>query len=155
MKDISPHLKILSLSKNKNLMKISEYRALNKKNKYGAVKTAYKGETYDSKAEAYVAQLLDIRRRDKKERVIAVERQKKYKIMVNGLYCGYYRADFYVTFLMGKHRINRVVEVKSPATEKLPAWRFKKKVVEASSGIVIETYIVDYQKGKPHLKEIK
>jgi len=120
-------------------MKIDEYLALQKKtrgNKYHAKKEEYNGRVYDSIKEARYAKLLDVLRgaTPLNERVVSVEPQVRYDIVVNGQKICTYVADFVVTY--ADHHVE-VQDVKSEHTRKLPVFRLKKKLMRAVHGIDI------------------
>ena len=105
-------------------------------NKYGAIKTQFNGQTYDSKKEALFAQELEFRKKakNKSERVLKYETQVPYEIVINGQKICKYLADFVVHYSNGKHE---VIDVKSSFTRKLPVYRLKRKLMKACLGIEI------------------
>ncbi len=104
--------------------------------KYGNKKTAYQGNTYDSKKESRYALQLDLKRHavHDQDRVVDWKPQVPYPIVINGKQICSYIADFVVTYANGRVE---VVDVKSAFTAKLPVYRLKKKLVEAVYGITI------------------
>ena len=97
--------------------------ALRREHKYGAKRTLYNGEWYDSKKEAAQAAELDLRVRAKD--IHGYERQVKFDLEVRGVIVARYVADF----LVHHHNGNlEVVEVKGMHT---PVWKLKKKMFEA------------------------
>jgi len=107
-------------------------------NKFGAQKTEYAGEAYDSKAEADFAAELDLLKaaRNPKERVERWERQVKYEVKVNGKKICDYFLDFRVWYTSGVIRNYDVKGYKGGAAYQL--FRIKKKLVEATHGIYID-----------------
>ena len=103
-------------------------------NKYGAKKTLYKGQMFDSKKEAEYAQFLELSKkaRDKKDRVVSYESQVVYPIVINKIPVCKYIADFRVLYADGRIEI---VDVKSAFTKKLPVYRLKNKLMKAVYGI--------------------
>lgn len=102
--------------------------------KYHNIKTAYRGEMYDSKKEAEFAMLLDSlkRARDPSEKVWIVERQVPFEIVINNKKICKYIADFRVQYHDGHFEI---IDVKGMKTA---IYRLKKKLVEAQYGIEIK-----------------
>lgn len=110
-------------------MNVEQYKEATKKgNKYGAQKTMYNGELYDSKKEADYARRLQYLKHAKelKDRVVQIERQVPYSITVGkrGKVVATYFADFRVTY--GDLR-QEVIDVKGVRTA---VYILKKKLVE-------------------------
>lgn len=101
--------------------------------KYGNVYTEYKGITYMSKKEAGYAQILDSLKRAKndRDRVVSVEVQVPYQVVLNNTKICKYLADFKVLYADGH---TEIVDVKGVKTQ---TYRLKKKLVEAQFGIKI------------------
>jgi len=100
-----------------------------KRMKYRNIKTVIDGITFDSKKEAaYYGTLVLLK---KSGEVIDFELQPKYYLAINGVKCGFYKADFKVTWKSG---VVRVVDVKGMKT---PIYNLKKKLVKAIHGIDI------------------
>ncbi len=126
-------------------MKLADYLATNprpqKANKYGNIKTKYKGETFDSKKESQYAMWLDTLKKatKKSERVVSYETQVPYKISINGEHICTYLADFRVLYADGRVE---VCDVK-PLNKRTGKWlttdvyRLKKKMVKAQYGVEI------------------
>lgn len=76
---------------------------VHKGNKYGAKRTEYGGEVYDSRFEAGVALDLDLRRKAKD--IAKVERQVTFPFVVNGIKVGQWRADFVITHNDGTREV--------------------------------------------------
>lgn len=109
-----------------------------KKNKFGAEKTYYRGEAYDSKKEAQFHARLDLQRgiSEPSQKVVGVARQVPYKIVINGiLVCTYY-LDFLITYADNRRRYVDIKGLKKGAAYQI--FRLKKKMVEAMYGIEIE-----------------
>lgn len=104
--------------------------------KYRNQRTTEQGKSFHSKKEAaYYRDLLIARfARDEAQRVVEIHVQPVFPIVVNGITCGKYIADFQVRYASGR---TEVVDVKSPATAKIALYRLKKKLVEALYGIAI------------------
>lgn len=98
-----------------------------KRTKYGNVKTAYKGDKYDSKLEARVAQRLDLAKKasSPKDKVIKWERQHKISLDVNGEHIANYIIDFVAEYADGR---KEYIEAKGRETS---AWRLKWKLTKA------------------------
>jgi hypothetical protein len=78
-------------------------------NKFNAQKTSYNGVMYDSKLEASYAFRLDTSRKAAgKDRVVNIERQKKYSFDLNGKHICSYVLDFMVTFADGRVEYHEV-----------------------------------------------
>ncbi len=104
-----------------------------KQNKYHNKKTDYKGEKYDSKAEAGYAAELDMLKnaRFEAQRVVLWERQVRYPLVVNDVKIAVYVLDFKVTY--GDGRVEHV-DVKGMRTD---VYKIKKKLMLACHGIEI------------------
>jgi hypothetical protein len=98
---------------------------MSRPNKYHAIKTEYKGITYDSKKEAQYAAQLDLLRHAIKpsERVVKVERQPSFELQ-SAPDRIVYRADFRAWY--GDGRIE-VVDTKGAMT---PVFRLKLKLMK-------------------------
>jgi hypothetical protein len=99
-------------------------------NKFGNTPTLYKGRRFASQLEASHAAELDMLRRakDPSQQVKSVEYQYRIPIVMNGIKCGTYVADFYVLFADGHKEIQ---ETKGFKTQ---LYNLKKKLVEAQYG---------------------
>lgn len=104
-----------------------------KSNKFGAIKTEYKGRIYDSKKEAKRAFELDAMIRAGE--VIKVEYQPKYELVVNGTKVSNYFGDFRVYYPDGRVEVEDVKGLKRGASYQI--FRLKKKLVKAIFGIDI------------------
>jgi Protein of unknown function (DUF1064). len=62
------------------------------RNKYKAIKTSVDGIKFDSKKEA--ARYVQLKLLAKSGAIQSLELQPKYDLMVNGVKCGFYKADF-------------------------------------------------------------
>ena len=104
-----------------------------RRNKFGAKRTTVNGITFDSKWEATRWQELTLLQ--KAGKIAGLRRQIPFPLMVNGHLVATYIADaVYVDVATGE----RVVEdSKSPATL-TPEFRIKAKLLEATTGIVIQ-----------------
>lgn len=101
--------------------------------KYGNKWTEYRGEKYQSQAEANYAQTLDLLKssKDPFHKVSSWERQVSYPIVINGYKVCTYVADFRVIYSNGR------VEVVDVKGYKTPMYRLKKKLLLAALGIEI------------------
>lgn len=115
-----------------------------KQSKFGNKKTEYKGDMYDSKAEARYASELDTLKnaRFEAERVVTYERQVRYPFEVNGVKIATYVLDFKVTYADG--RVEHV-DVKGMRTD---VYKMKKKLMLACYGIEI----IEKSYGKDNLR---
>lgn len=104
-----------------------------KNNKFGAIKTEYKGRIYDSKKEARRAFELDAMIRAGE--VTKVEYQPKYELVVNGTKVSNYFGDFRVYYPDGRVEVEDVKGLKRGASYQI--FRLKKKLVKAIFGIDI------------------
>lgn len=95
--------------------------------KYRNKRTEYDGRIFDSKKEAEFARLLDVCRKasDASDRVVDVQFQPVFPVLINGKKIFTYKADFTVTYADGRVEI---IDVKGFKT---PVYRLKKKAVEA------------------------
>lgn len=115
-------------------MKISEYREAQintrSKNKFGNIRTEYAGRMYDSVKEAEYARMLDICRRETREkmRVVDWQPQIKFPLEVNGLHIADYILDFKVTYADGRVEY---VDVKGGEATKTAVYKLKKKLMKA------------------------
>lgn len=99
-------------------------------NKYGNVRSEYKGRAFASKLEANHARILDVMRKAKlpEQRVVSVQYQYRIPVVVNNVKVCEYWADFYVLFADGHKEIH---ESKGAKTD---VYKLKKKLVEAIYG---------------------
>lgn len=93
------------------------------RSKYGAVRSEYRGRTYDSALERNTAIFLDSFVRS--GRISSVTPQHLIRISVGGKKVCDHVVDFLVTFPDGRRRF---VEAKGVPTD---AWKLKRKLVEA------------------------
>jgi len=99
------------------------------KNKYGAIKTEIDGIKFDSKKEAERYGKLKMLKLAGE--IIEFELQPRFDIKINGNFCGFYKADFRITWKSGNVTIEDVKGMKTPV------YNLKKKIIEAMYGIVI------------------
>lgn len=89
------------------------------------------GVLFDSRKEA--KRFVELRALVAAGRITCLERQRRFKIKVNGIHVCTYVADF-----VYMERGNRIVEdVKSPMTRLLPVYVLKKKLLAAALGVQI------------------
>ena len=104
------------------------------RNKFGAKKTEYNGQLYDSKKEAKYAEYLDDRKR--KGEIKDWLRQERIDAVINGKKVFYLQVDFTVITNTG---LREYVDVKGyKKGSHYQYFRIKKKVLEALLGIQIE-----------------
>lgn len=106
-------------------------------NKFGAKKTEVDGIVFDSKKEAnyYSQLLLQKNAKDEVDRVLSIEIQPRFDIIVNEQKIGFYKADFRVRYEFGRNEIIDVKGLKKGSAYQL--FRLKKKIVEALYNIEI------------------
>lgn len=85
---------------------------------------------FDSKAEHRRYHILKLM--EKAKEIRNLERSPRFDLIVNGIKCGFYKADF--AYFKGELRV--VEDVKSEPT-KTAVYRLKKKIVEALYGVEI------------------
>ena len=109
---------------------------MKKRNKFNAKKTIVNGITFDSKKEAlYYTNLLLCKRTSLlKDKVLEIELQPRYDIIVNKKKIGFYKADFKVKY----HDRVEIIDVKGlKKGAAYQIFRLKKKLVEALYNIEI------------------
>ena len=101
-----------------------------KRNKYNATKTVVDGIKFDSKKEA--ARYQELKLMQKAGMINQLTLQPRFDLMVNGVKCGFYKADFqYVELKQGLRVVEDVKGVKTPV------YNLKKKLIKAIYGIEI------------------
>lgn len=107
-------------------------------NKFHAQKIEIGGEVFDSKKEyRYFSELEMLKKaKDEKSRVVSIERQVRYDIIVNEKKIGFYKLDFKVKYADGHYRFIDIKGLKKGSAYQI--FRLKKKLVEAIYGIKIE-----------------
>lgn len=103
---------------------------MNRRNKYGAVRTEVDGIVFASRAEARHYGRLKILERAGE--ITDLELQPKYDLHVNGVKVAYYKADFRYVTRDGQTVVEDVKGVKTPV------YRLKKKMLKAEYGIDIQ-----------------
>jgi len=100
-------------------------------NKFKAKKTIIGDLKFDSRKEADYYCLLEFQKKAKNEadRVVEIELQPRFDMIVNGIDCGFYKADFKVKYANGKTKIIDVKGLKQGSAYQL--FRLKKKIIEA------------------------
>lgn len=102
------------------------------KNKYKAKKTIVNGITFDSKKEA--ARYIQLKILERAGKISELTLQPRFDLVVNGVKCGFYKADFEYTNIE-KGTIAHIVEdVKGMKT---PVYNLKKKLIKAIYGFDI------------------
>lgn len=100
-----------------------------RRSKFGNLKVEIDGIKFDSKKEAnYYSKLVLLQ---KSGEVLKFELQPKFEININGIKCGFYKADFKVIWKSGSVKI---IDVKGMKT---PVYSLKKRIIEALYGIKI------------------
>lgn len=99
-----------------------------RKNKYNNKKVTYFGLTFDSQAEGN--RYLVLRDMEASGQINKLELQPRFDMIVNGKFCGFYKADF--AYFTENERV--IEDVKGMKT---PVYNLKKKIVEAMYGIKI------------------
>jgi hypothetical protein len=100
-------------------------------NKYGAIRTTCEGIEFDSRREA--ARYLELRRLEDAGHIKELELQPRFDLVVNGVRCGAYFADF--RYVEGGEEV--IEDVKGGSATKTQLYRLKKKIVEALYGFKI------------------
>jgi len=104
-----------------------------KRNKYGAVKTEVDGIKFDSKAEA--KRYKELKMLSSTGVIADLNLQPRYDLVINGVKCGFYKADF--VYWDVENNCSVVEDVKGMKT---PVYRLKKKLMFAIHGIdILET----------------
>jgi hypothetical protein len=99
--------------------------------KYNAIRTTIDGITFDSRAEGRRYQ--ELRLLASAGEIADIELQPKYPLVVNGVNCGHYKADF-------RYKVAGVLIVEDVKGVKTPVYQLKKKLVKALYGIeILET----------------
>lgn len=98
------------------------------KNKYRAIKTTVDGITFDSKKEA--ARYEELKLLEKAGEIMYLTLQPRFDLIVNGVKCGFYKADFQY-LAIGKTVVEDVKGVKTPV------YNLKKKMIKAIYGFDI------------------
>jgi hypothetical protein len=104
-----------------------------KRSKYGNVKTTVDGLTFDSRKEA--KRWGELKLLLKKGEIGLLERQRVFRLEVNGSAVAEYKSDFSYLTAGG---VLVVEDVKSAATRKIATYRLKKKLMKAQYGIDIK-----------------
>lgn len=108
-------------------------------NKFHAVRcVSDEGEVFDSKKElGYYYELRNLMKATNPEhRVVLIERQIKYDMIVNSFNCGFYKLDFRVTYANGNVKYVDIKGIRTGCSYQL--FRLKKKIVQALYNIRID-----------------
>lgn len=105
-----------------------------RRNKFGAKRTFYDGQWFDSQREAEVYAELKLLERAGK--ISALERQRKFNLIVNGEIIGTYRADFCFIDHDQDGRF-RTIDVKGVVTKD---FRRVQKIIKAAYNIDVEVW---------------
>ncbi len=103
---------------------------MKRRNKFGAIRTEAHGITFDSKKES--KRYGDLLLLEKAGVIQNLERQVKFQMIVNGVNCGFWKADH--VYFEGNKRV--VEDVKSDGT-RTATYRLKKRIIEAIYGFTI------------------
>ena len=106
------------------------------RNKFGAQPTMLDGIRFASKAEADCFARLKLR--EKAKEIMHLQAHPKWQFMVNGQVGPTYSAD--MSFYDVVRGTTRVVDVKSPSTAKLEAFKIKRWLMFALYGIYVEIW---------------
>lgn len=98
------------------------------RNKYKAIKTVVDGIKFDSKKEA--ARYRNLKLLERAGEITNLVLQPRFDLMVNGIKCGFYKADF--QYLRNHETITE--DVKGVKT---PVYNLKKKLIKAIYNIDI------------------
>ena len=106
-------------------------------NKFNAKKIIIKGIAFDSKKEGlYYLKLLMLKKaKEESQRVVKIELQPRYDIVINRKKIGFYKADFKTAYADKRVEIVDVKGLKKGSAYQL--FRLKKKLVEALYDIEI------------------
>ncbi len=102
-----------------------------KPNKYLNKKTVVDGHMFDSKKEAHHYGILKMR--EAAGEIRALQLQPKFTLLVNGVKCGFYKADF--SYQDTKTGVVHVIDVKGVKTS---TYQLKKRLVKAIYDITVE-----------------
>lgn len=116
------------------MMTIDEFKAIKKpkKSKYKSVKCEHFGVKFDSKRER--DQYIKYLHQQSIGEILSIKLQPRFDIIINGKFCGFYKADFEIELA---DKSIQVIDVKSEMTRKLPVYRLKKKMIKAIYNIDI------------------
>lgn len=106
-------------------------------NKFNAKKVQIDGITFDSKKESAFYQRICLLKNAKNinDRVVSIELQPRFDIIINSKKIGFYKADFRVLYADNRVKIYDIKGCKVGAAYQL--FRLKKKIVEALYNIEI------------------
>ncbi len=111
--------------------------ALPKPSKYRAVRCQdAEGNKFDSKAELRRWEVLKLL--EKAGKITNLARQVPYPILINGILCGRYIADFQYYQFVDRHNADLVVEDVKGMKKVTSTYALKKRCVEAQYGIKIK-----------------
>lgn len=97
-------------------------------NKYNAKKTVVDKIKFDSKKEA--KRYVDLKILERLKMISNLELQPRYDLIINGVKCGFYKADF-------RYVNNGITIVEDVKGMKTPIYNLKKKLVKAIYNIDI------------------
>lgn len=108
---------------------------MKRRNKYGAQKVEFEGETFDSKLE--LARYKELRFLEAAGDIQNLRRQVRFPIEVNGVKICTYVADFCYDEFTQIGAAHIVEDVKSPISAKIRDYLLKKKLMRAVYGVEI------------------
>ena len=100
-----------------------------KRSKYGNIKVTHFGHTFDSKKEGN--RYLTLLEKEQKGQITDLVLQPRFDMIVNGVNCGFYKADFGYVDSTGATVIEDVKGVQTAV------FKLKRKIVEALYDITI------------------
>lgn len=106
------------------------------KNKFGAKRTIVDGIAFDSKAES--RRWVQLKAMERRGLISGLLRQVPYRLEVLGVLIAIYKADFVYVDQAGREVVE---DVKCEATI-TPAYRIKKRLMQAIHGITVEEHMV-------------
>lgn len=101
-----------------------------KKNKYKAVKSVFNGITFHSLKERN--QYIKYLHMQSIGEILSIKLQPRFDIIINGKFCGFYKADFEIEM---PDKSIKIVDVKGMRTT---VFNLKLKIIEAMYGIKVE-----------------
>lgn len=106
------------------------------KGKFGSKRCTVEGEAFDSKLEA--RRWLELRDMQRRGLISGLRRQVEYPLVINGIDCGSYYADFVYFTAAGDRRVEDV-KAKSGVTM-TQVYKLKKRLVFAIHGVTIREH---------------
>ena len=112
-------------------MTIDEFKDIKKpkKSKYKSVKCEHFGVKFDSKRER--DQYIKYIHQQSIGEILSIKLQPRFDIIINGKFCGFYKADFEIEL---PNKSIQIIDVKGMKTI---VYKLKKKIIEAMYNIKI------------------